>query len=100
MGMVQPESEEREAMGFDDISGVSARRAQLRCGVALASTEEDGERRLASKGDYVLTRMSDDQVGFRALSGTGVFTLSVDAVAQHVLEGRMTLDGALPRKVR
>ncbi len=88
-------------MGFDDGSGASARRVMLRCGVALMPAGDDGERRLALKGDYVLTRMSDETVMFRSVADADAsFALSVDAVAQHVLEGRMALDGALPKKAR
>lgn len=87
-------------MGFDESASVAGPRAQLKSGVALCCEGADGERKHAPRGDYILTRMSDETLGFRSLAGAGVFTLSIDAVAQHVLEGRMSLDGALPTKRR
>lgn len=83
-------------MGFDDGQDVATRRALLKCGVALCCADEDGERRQAPKGDYILTRVDDETFGIQSVAGAGQFMLSVDAVAQHVVEGRMTLDGALP----
>ena len=68
-------------MGFDEHAHVSGPRALLKSGVALCCADEDGERKLAPSGDYLLTRMSDETLGFRSASGAGAFTLSIDAVA-------------------
>lgn len=86
-------------MGFDERSNRDEPRALLKCSLAVCCDGEQGGRKEAPKGDYVLTRMSDALLGFRPVTGAGAFTLSVDAVAQHVSEGRMTIDGALPKKL-
>lgn len=100
MGIRTPQrNKDREAMGFDERSNRDESRAQLKCSLALSCDGAQGGRKEAPKGDYVLTRMSDALLGFRPVAGAGAFQLSIDAVAQHVAEGRMTIDGALPKKL-
>jgi hypothetical protein len=70
----------------------SASKARLRCGVVYANGKGPA---VAPAGDYAIERAEENAVRFRGANAS-VFTLSIDAVYQHVFEGRIVfIDGRL-----
>ena len=70
----------------------AAFRALVRDTVPYAN---DGAPRLAKLGEYGISRCGEDAIAFH---GASDFTLSLDALCQHLSEGRISLIGgrALP----
>lgn len=58
----------------------------------------DGRAHAAPFGEYDIARADDDAVSFTQKDSTSAFTLSLDALIQHICEGRISLIGgaALP----
>ncbi|HXI87983.1 MAG TPA: hypothetical protein VNH64_11025 [Parvularculaceae bacterium] len=52
----------------------------------------------APSGEYDISCAADNEIAFKSRSGACAFTLSLDALAQHLSEGRISLIGgrALP----
>ncbi|MEQ8179981.1 MAG: hypothetical protein RIC52_18795 [Amphiplicatus sp.] len=48
---------------------------------------------IAPVGEYDITRVSDCEIGFCNCATSHAFSMSVDAVHQHLCEGRMRLVG-------
>lgn len=48
---------------------------------------------IAPVGEYEITRVSEREIGFSNAAASCAFSMSVDAVHQHLCEGRMRLLG-------
>lgn len=77
-------------MSFDDqpilTAGASVRAAFL-CGAT---------RSMAPASDYDVTQPDDARFHFRSRICDAAFTLSLDEVARHVIEGRLRVERMLP----
>lgn len=89
-------------MGYDDAAALdlAAVRAVIRGDVALRCAATGAVTRSAARREFQLTRIDENTVRLVCAVDGGAFTLSVDAVAQHVLEGRVALLGRLPERGR
>ena len=86
-------------MGFDAAVRTETGhvRAELKCAVILRCAAA-GEPKTAPKGDYLVSRLDDGALHLQPTDGGTAFRLSFDAAAQHVVEGRVALSGAIGRR--
>ncbi|MBY0423910.1 MAG: hypothetical protein K2Q06_16515 [Parvularculaceae bacterium] len=90
-------------MGYDDAAAsldLAAVRAVIRSDVVLRCAATGAPQRTAARRDFLVTRADDDTLCLTCAIDGGAFTLSVDAAAQHVCEGRLSLGGVLPERRR
>lgn len=91
------ESVSRPRRAYRERSMPVASRAVIRDCVVYANGQ--GPAR-APIGEYDISRLSDGEIGFSSRATQHAFSMSVDAVQQHLCEGRMRLVGGdrLPSK--
>lgn len=88
-------------MGFDDAAladhAVTASvPAAVKGALILPAAAPESGARCAPSGDYLMTRAAGGTLRITSVTTGDAYLLSVDAVAQHVFEGRLDLFGALP----
>lgn len=105
MGLTR-KSSEKKTVGFDTAAVIdsSAIRATIKDDVVLRCAKTGRPQRAfehtGRRGEFLVTRVNDEHLGFSSASDSRAFTLSIDAAAQHIAEGRLMLAGALPKKAR